>query len=317
MDERALHVTNGDAAVFDIARAAGVAPESVLPWRDVLHDGPVPSGLGAEALARVRAAHLAARGWASEAEALLSLLERDARLAGHPQDAPVVLWFEDDLYDALQLIQAVERIDRHIGRATWTLVPLGGLPFRGIPERPTDELAEAYANRAMPNGAGAYAGRVWDAFTAGDVLALDALSRAPAPLEAVPSALRRLLEELPNVNDRLGRTERVLLEATADRPVTGIEAFVACARREKRPFLGDTVAFDRLDGLVASGLVETSGRGHAAERTFTASDRGRRVLAGEERAVPTRRWLGGREVGSPEGPHWSREAGRVVSGERA
>jgi hypothetical protein len=153
---------------------------------------------------------------------------------------------------------------------------------------------------------------VWDAFTAGDVLALDALARAPAPLEAVPAALRRLLEELPNVTDRLGRTERVRLEATADRPVTGVEAFVACARREKRPFLGDTVAFDRLDGLVASGLVETSGRGSAAERTFTASERGRRVLAGEERAVPTRRWLGGREVGDPEGPHWSRETGRVV-----
>ena len=305
-----LHVTNGLSARARILDAGVAGP--VISWDDVLHEGPVravaPGRFRAE-----RATYIASRGWALRAVALAGLEARDAALqTALDAGEEIALWFEDDLYDALQLIQAVERIDRHIGRATWTLVPLGGLPFRGIPERPTDELTEAYATRAMPNGAGAYAGRVWDAFTAGDVLALDALSRAPAPLEAVPSALRRLLEELPNVNDRLGRTERVLLEATADRPVTGIEAFVACARREKRPFLGDTVAFDRLDGLVASGLVETSGRGHAAERTFTASDRGRRVLAGEERAVPTRRWLGGREVGDPEGPHWSRETERVV-----
>ena len=98
-----LHVTNGDAAVFDVARTAGVPSESVLPWRDVLHDGPVPAGLGAEALARVRAGHIAARGWAGEAEALVAFLERDARLAAHPAEAEVVLWFEDDVYDALQL----------------------------------------------------------------------------------------------------------------------------------------------------------------------------------------------------------------------
>jgi hypothetical protein len=284
----------------------------VVSWDDILHEGPVravaPGRFRAE-----RATYIASRGWALRAVALAGLEARDAALqSALDAGEEIALWFEDDLYDALQLIQAVQRIDRHIGRATWTLVPLGGLPFRGIPERSTEELAEAYAARAMPNGAGAYAGRVWEAFTAGDVLGLDALARAPAPLEAVPAALRRLLEELPEVSDRLGRTERVLLEATAAGPVTGIEAFLECAKREKRPFLGDTVAFDRLDGLVASGLVETAGDGHASERTFTASDRGRRVLAGEERAVPTRRWLGGREVGDPDGPHWSRATERVV-----
>jgi hypothetical protein len=308
----ALHVTNGLSARARILDA-GVAG-LVISWDDVLHEGPVravaPGRFRAE-----RATYIASRGWALRAVALAGLEARDAALqSALDRGEEVALWFEDDLYDALQLIQAISRIDRHVGRATWTLVPLGGLPFRGIPERPIEELTDAYAARAMPNGAGAYAVRVWDAFTAGDVLALDALARAPAPLEAVPAALRRLLEELPEVTDRLGRTERVLLEATAAGPITGLEAFVACARKEKRPFLGDTVAFDRLDGLVASGLVETAGGGYAAERTFTASARGRRVLAGAERAVPTRRWLGGREVGDPEGPHWSRARDRVVLG---
>ena len=98
-----LHVTNGDAVVPELAAAAGVAEEDVLPWRDVLHDGPVPGGLDPDELARVRAAHLASRGWAAEDEALASLRERDRRLATFPEPREIVLWFEDDLYDALQL----------------------------------------------------------------------------------------------------------------------------------------------------------------------------------------------------------------------
>ena len=37
-----LHVTNGDAVVPEIAAALGVAPDEILVWREILHDGPVP-----------------------------------------------------------------------------------------------------------------------------------------------------------------------------------------------------------------------------------------------------------------------------------
>jgi hypothetical protein len=48
-----LLVTNGDSAAEQIewAGLAGV----ILPWRDVLHEGPVPAGLSARELAEVRA----------------------------------------------------------------------------------------------------------------------------------------------------------------------------------------------------------------------------------------------------------------------
>ena len=54
-----LHLTNGDSVVPGI-EATGVGGE-ILPWRDVLHEGPVPAGLDAAALRAVRA--LSACGW--------------------------------------------------------------------------------------------------------------------------------------------------------------------------------------------------------------------------------------------------------------
>ena len=52
----ALHVTNGDSTAAGL-REGGVTGD-VLPWRDVLHEGPVPP-LAPAALARVRARFLA------------------------------------------------------------------------------------------------------------------------------------------------------------------------------------------------------------------------------------------------------------------
>src|SRR4051794_22503807 len=107
-----LHVTNGDAVVPELAAAVAVPPERVLVWREVLHDGPVPQGLGPDALAQVRARHITTRSWAhadgiepSEATALAMFRERDARLAKFPADGEIALWFEDDLFDALLLAQ--------------------------------------------------------------------------------------------------------------------------------------------------------------------------------------------------------------------
>ena len=57
---RVLHITNGDSAV-GLMREGGISGD-ILPWRDVLHDGPVPGGLDLEALSRVRARFLADRG---------------------------------------------------------------------------------------------------------------------------------------------------------------------------------------------------------------------------------------------------------------
>src|SRR6266576_656003 len=70
-----LHVTNGESAGNTLRQTA--LGGAVLPWQDVLHEGPVPA-VPRQKLLRTRARFLAGCGWGRE-QALLSSLERRDR----------------------------------------------------------------------------------------------------------------------------------------------------------------------------------------------------------------------------------------------
>ena len=96
-----LIVSNGGSAV-DMLRDFG-AQGTMLPWRDVLHDGPVPD-LPLQELSEVRAQFISSQGWAPLDEARAQFRERDRELLAAGQFEEIVLWFEHDLYDQLQLL---------------------------------------------------------------------------------------------------------------------------------------------------------------------------------------------------------------------
>jgi len=100
-----LHVTNGESAGNTLRQTA--LGGAVLSWQDVLHEGPVPDVPPAE-LRAVRARFLSECGWGSE-RSLLESFERRDRLFEQALEGgtEVVLWFENDLYDQLQLVQAL------------------------------------------------------------------------------------------------------------------------------------------------------------------------------------------------------------------
>jgi hypothetical protein len=124
----ALRVVTGDSLAEDVAAVVARAAEDLVPWRDLLHDGPVPAGLGADRLARVRAAHLASRGWVSESPALASLRERDGRIsAARRSGVQVVFWFETDLVCALAPCSGCRPVIRSF-RCAWLVT---------VPNRPT------------------------------------------------------------------------------------------------------------------------------------------------------------------------------------
>jgi hypothetical protein len=299
----ALHVTNGDCAEA-LLRETGLARE-ILPWRDVLHEGPVPA-VGAGELRRIRAAFLADAG-AADMGALADLTERDRTLEAH-RDGEYVLWFEADLYDQLQLVQILAALaELGVAPAAITLICIGEYPgiahFGGLGELTADQLCGLPAAAATPLTAAALeaATRAWAALRATEPTALGAVAASPSPeLRFVAEAFDRLGREYPSTRDGLSLTERRILAAVAQGAPTAGEAFVGTGARETRPFLGDTWSFDAMRRLAEAPtpLLEASPAAARVDRhtrlRLTAAGRG--VLDGERDHVALNgvdRWIGG------------------------
>jgi redox-sensitive transcriptional activator SoxR len=318
-----LHVTNGESAGNTLRQTA--LGGAVLPWQDVLHEGPLPA-LPRHELLRARARFLAGCGWGGRQAVLASLERRDAQLLEALRGGPAVaLWFEHDLYDQLQLLDVLTLA--HAEGAAPELIVVGSFPgrpsFAGLGELTADELETLWPSRrrAEPEVLEEAAG-AWAALREPEPTSLAARAmRESAHLPFLAPALRRLLEELPAPADGLSRTERHALEAIAAGAQTPPAAFVAAQRLEQAPFLGDTWFHRALAALGqgAERLVETDegeplppppplgdGRRFAQLRLrLTAT--GERVLRGEADRVEllgVDRWLGGTHVTAENAWRW-------------
>ena len=225
----------------------------MLPWHDVLHEGPVPA-LPRRKLLGTRGRFLAGCGWGDQ-QALLSSLERRNQqlLEALRDNLQVVLWFEHDLYDQLQLLDVLALA--HTEEAAPELIVIGAFPgkpsFAGLGELSASELETLWPSRRPAAPAALQAATsAWAALRAPEPTTLtEWTTRDTAQLPFLAPALRRLLEELPAPADGLSGTERRALQAVAAGARTPPAAFVAAQRLEEAPFLGDTWFYRALSAL--------------------------------------------------------------------
>jgi hypothetical protein len=279
-----LHVTNGDAAAGAL-RHAGFA--EVLPWRDVLHEGPVREGLSREQLSEERARFIAEAGWAPFEKASGDFRARDRVLSFAGTHEEVVLWFEHDLYDQLQLLQLLDGFHEH-PHPGLSLVCEAEYVSHMTPERTRERFAtrRAVSQDMLREGRDA-----WAAFRSPDPSRIPAVTKLPF----LGAALERHLQEFPWSTDGLSLLERRLLDALAGKSMGLQEIF--SATREDPAFLGDLVLQWHLERMAREELVERRGDGWIA--------RGRKRV----RRVP--RWLGGVLVDERCPWRWDPAAGRI------
>ena len=290
----------------------------MLAWRDAYHEGPVRSGERLRVI-DARAGFLSSCGWGEEDAIRDGLLARDAQFADALREGrEIVLWFEHDLYDQLQLIDVLALAgETGFDPEQLELIEIGLFPgrpaFRGLGELNVAELESLWPQRRA----------VVDDDTAGAQLAWEAVRRAdprgvaqvfrdpPVGRPYLGAALGRLLEEFPDVDDGLSRTERQLLELLDDGPLLTGALFVASQDLEEAPFHGDawilrTLA--KLDG--ATPLVSLT------EGSAEITDAGRRVLAGDADRVEllgVDRWVGGTHLVPGAVWRWDADASELIS----
>lgn len=308
----ALHITNGDSA-GETMRESGIGGD-VLAWRDVLHEGPVPSDLSLDELSEVRADFLAGEGAGEREKIRADFRDRDNTLRRFADYGEVVLWFEWDLYDQLQLIQLLDFFavcfakDLAESGTRLSIVSyagyLGSLAAEAF--APLMSAREPVTTEMLALGREA-----WCAFRHSDPRLVYAVSMADtSALPFLGTALRRELEEFPSVSNGLSRSESQILEAIAHGPRNFTEIFRSVTNREERVFCGDFTFGGYIERMSQSDsplITYQSGEKIDAPRAFEDSrafrnaemaltEAGRAVLSCEEDWIAlggSDRWLGG------------------------
>lgn len=245
-----LIITNGDSAAA-LLREAGIGAgpdDAIMPWRDVLHEGPVEETIDLGDLSQRRAAYLFARGWGDKQKLIDGLKKRDALLARNEDFDDVTLWFEHDLYDQLQLLQILDWFAAH-WRDDGRVFLVQADDYLGM--QTPDTIGRFTSARKPVSGLQLSMARVaWAAFrhdTPEPWARL--LSEDLAALPFLKPAVLRMLEELPSAHNGLSRVEDQILRII-DGGVTQLgRSFGAYMRTEDANFLGDASYFDILDGL--------------------------------------------------------------------
>ena len=301
-----LHITNGQA-IIPLIQAAGIDGR-IVPWDDVLHEGPVPSGLNAAALRAVRAEFISGQD-STYAEVMRSFEERDAALENLRGVDEIVLWLEHDLYDQLQLIQILDRLAPH-EQPPVTAVPDDD--YLGL--QPAERFSALFAARRPITSAQRIAARdAWDAFRSPNPQRIvEALDRVTV-LSHLGPALQRHLEQFPSRSNGLSRTEQQTLEAVA-RGVSRVKDVYVAANheREEAVFMGDLAFLFHIRSLVPR-LLALEDQTHVTLGAHVAlTDEGRRVLTGDAdriRVCCIDRWLGGVHL-TGAAPLWRWDAAR-------
>lgn len=306
-------MANGTATTKTI-EAAGI-PGARSIWADPLYEGPVPGGLSDGELVDVRTQFLSGAADTASARSdaarhpVNDLRQWRAAIARAEAYDELVFWFEHDLFDQLNLIQALSFLNEH-GPAVEavSLICIGSFPgrtnFKGLGELTPDELAPLFeARRSVTASQYALARRAWDAFRAPTPEPLDALRRDDtSALPYLGAAITRFLQEYPWTRDGLSRTERRLLEVASGGPISLADAFPRMHDGEQAYYVTDLSL-----AALAEGLSRTSppilaldpsprGNGNVFRSRVTLTDTGRAMLAGQLDRVETcgiDRWLGG------------------------
>ena len=303
-----LIITNGDNAVLRMQQA-GIVGE-FLPWRDALHDGPVPAGLLFEARSIVRTSYLANTLGYSLHVLGRDFAERNATARNHGQYDRVELWFEPDLYDQLQLIELLDffadekrKEGLFLVQADELIAPASLDAVRDFAEKITP-ITTAHLDSGR---------RAWQAFTARTPEDMAELAKKEnATLPYLAPALQRFLLELPALGSGLSLTEERALNVLLAGQRTVLELFRASQTREQAPFLGDLGFFHRIEtmafapqpllaGVTVRASAAVGGPTTPDYQTFAMSrvrltEEGRAALSGRFDHAATNgidRWFGG------------------------
>ena len=326
-----LHIHNGDSAAGTAKNAD--SPGQHLAWREALVCGPAPGGLSADEFRGIRARHLADAYGVDLEKCENELRAQEVTLARASDHEEVVLWFEHDLFCAVQLIYLLDRLaHRDLGQTKLSLIFLAEFPgidaFHGLGSLTEAQLASVFPQRQDVTAAQLELGsKAWAGYSSSNPKEIESLFESDlSPLPFLKVALSKHLRRFPSIENGLGSIGNVSLELIAKGYGNFRSLFPAFVRREPEYGFGDAQLYLELKRLAsaATPLLELKGgvTGTALDSvqmflsSFEITTHGKAVLAGDQDFVVRNgidHWLGGVHLeGNEAGWRWDEQAQELL-----
>jgi len=284
---KTLNIVNGDACI-DMMKKAQIAGD-FLPWQDFLHEGPVPANLPLEALSIVRAKFIADDGLGELSAIQKDFESRDEKLKSFHHYDKVVLWFEHDLYDQLQLIQVLSWFaEQNLEETKLTLVATNNY----FGESSTQQI-EKLANYEIVITKEHFevATKAWSAFRQETPQKwAELLDESTSILPYLNGAIQRMLEEYPSLKHGLSRTAYQALLVISNGISDPLDVFHKSQSFEERKFMGDALFLKILEDFEKHGIIKKEQSG------LSLTSLGKELLDGQKNwlgIVPFQRSIGG------------------------
>lgn len=288
--KKILNIVSGDTVIKQMKEAKVFG--SFLPWRDFLHEGPAPEALSLEALSKVRARYISKQYLGDFSKVHQSFKDRDSTLKSFKKYDSILLWFEHDLYDQLQLIQLLNWFAKYASNHTKiSIIKPENYLAKSTPQELTHFLL--YNRETITHNHLITARKAWSAFTSKTPEAIYKLLYDD--VEALPflkDAINRLLEEYPNTKNGLSRTAHqalLIISKGKNRPQDIFEEY---QKSEQRIFMGDIIFWNVIKKLTEANLLNYTENGQNLRLTSL----GREVLEGKKKLFEfhkINRWIGG------------------------
>lgn len=229
-----LHIVNGDSTADMLANIPELSGD-VIVWRDVLHEGLVLPSAHPE-YSTTRATFIAQMlclvdikaSYKQQFDQVKSDFDTRARLfKAIAQYQEIVLWFEHDLYDQLQLLEVLQQMNSElITESNCYLVSINQhieTPFfHGFGNLTLAQLHQLYPNKtSITPEHRDYAQYFWSLITADNPSKIPfILKNTLAIFPYLSAAIRRYCQEFPSVENGLTRTQQNLLSCIAQPAAT-------------------------------------------------------------------------------------------------
>lgn len=215
-----LHITNGDVLTEKLRTLK--LQGDIITWREMLCEGKTETNVGSESFWKTRFEFLNKNYKISKSWFIDKTLKEYRTLCNHKQEDHIVLWFEHDLFDQINMLAVISWLKTHRPYAQISLVS-GDKEVKtdnllGLGSLHDDQLRKLFNNRTLLTQDDVeYADYVWQLYCSDNPIRLENLKDFDSfQFAHLSGAIEAHLLRFPTIKNGLNAVENNILKLAVD-----------------------------------------------------------------------------------------------------